>query len=67
MKYNKAQWIESFEGQLTLLRPHLVGRLLGAMSAMAWHSYGTKDQDPVKAAKAESARLDAEAKKKAHP
>lgn len=58
MAYNKAQWIESFEGQLSLLRPHLSGRLLNAISLGAWHSKGAKGADPIEAARAESAQLD---------
>jgi hypothetical protein len=50
--YNREQWIESFEGQLLILRPHLRERVLGIMSNAAWHKHGTKDEDPIKAAKA---------------
>lgn len=63
MAFNKSQWIESFEGQLSLLRPHLSLRVLVAMSLAAWHSRGAKGEDPVKAAKEESKSLDAQAKK----
>jgi hypothetical protein len=56
--YNREQWIESFEGQLSILRPHLTLRLLNAMSLSAWHKHGKKDEDPIKAAKAWSAALD---------
>ena len=35
MPYNKDQWIESFEGRLQILRPHLTGRVLGSMSNTA--------------------------------
>lgn len=58
MAYNKDQWIESFEGQLSILRPHLVGRALAAVSLSAWHRRGRKDEEPIAAAKAESAALD---------
>ena len=58
LKYNRGQWRESFEGQLAMLRPHLTGRVLAAMSIAAWNEHGTKDFDPVKAAKAWSAALD---------
>ena len=58
MAYNKAQWRSSFEDQLSLLRPHLSLRLLDTMSLRAWGEYGTKDVDPVTAAKAESKRHD---------
>jgi hypothetical protein len=57
-KYNRLQWIESFEGQLAILRPHLSPRLLTTMSGQAWHKHGTKDEDPIKAAKAWSVALD---------
>ena len=56
--YNRDQWIESFEGQLSLLRPHLSPRVLATMSNQAWHRHGTKDEDPIKAAKAWSKSLD---------
>lgn len=48
--YNQRQWIESFEGQLSILRPHLSARLLDTMSLSAWHQYGAKGEDPIKAA-----------------
>lgn len=57
MPYRKDQWIDSFQGALALLRPHLSERLLGTMALAAWHRYGTKDIDPAEAAKQESARL----------
>lgn len=41
-----------------MLRPDLTGRVLAAMSIAAWNEHGTKDFDPVKAAKAWSAALD---------
>jgi hypothetical protein len=56
--YNRQQWIESFEGQLALLRPHLSPRLLTTMSGQAWHKHGTKDEEPINAAKAWSVALD---------
>jgi hypothetical protein len=48
--YNQRQWIESFEGQLSILRPHLSARVLDTMSLSAWHQHGTKGEDPIKAA-----------------
>jgi hypothetical protein len=63
MPYNKDQWIESFEGRLQILRPHLTGRVLGSISNTAWHSHGARGEDPIKAANAASADLDARAKK----
>jgi hypothetical protein len=56
--YNRQQWIESFEGQHAILRPHLTQRLLSTMSNQAWHKHGTADEDPIKSAKAWSATLD---------
>jgi hypothetical protein len=56
--YNREQWIESFEGQLLILRPHLRERVLGAMSNSAWQQHGTEDEGPIEAAKAWSASLD---------
>lgn len=58
MNYNQIQWRDSFESQLSLLRPHLTPRLLETISIAAWNEYGTKDIDPVKAAKVRSAELD---------
>ena len=58
MAYNKDQWIASFEGQISLLRPHLTSRVLNTISVAAWHQHGTKNVDPIKAARAESTRLD---------
>jgi len=56
--YNKDQWIASFEGQLSILRPHLGGRILTTMSLSAWHERGVKDQDPIQAAREVSKALD---------
>ncbi len=64
MPFNKAQWIESFEGQFAILRPHLTLRVLSTMSLSAWHSRGSKDEDPIKAAKEESKALDLQANRK---
>jgi len=61
--FNKDQWIESFEGKLLLLRPHLTGRILATISLSAWHSRGRKGEDPIKAATEESKALDSSAKK----
>lgn len=58
--YNREQWIESFEGQLVLLRPHLSQRVLTAMSLTAWHQHGLKGDDPIKAARERSKALDAQ-------
>jgi hypothetical protein len=48
MPYNKDQWIESFEGRLQILRPHLTGRVLGSISNTAWHSHGARGEDPTR-------------------
>lgn len=56
--FNRDQWIESFEGQLALLRPHLTQRVLSTMSLAAWHEVGRADVDPIKAAKELSKVLD---------
>lgn len=56
--YNRQQWIESFEGQLSILRPHLTVRLLATMSVTAWHRHGVKDEDPINSAKAWSESLE---------
>ena len=57
MPYNKDQWIASFEGQMSILRPHLTARVLGTMSLAAWHQHGTRDVDPIKAAREVSTSL----------
>ena len=62
MAYNKDQWIASFEGRLSILRPHLTPRLLETMSLSAWHSRGRTGEDPIKAADAASKALDAPGK-----
>lgn len=56
--YNRDQWVQSFEGQLTILRPHLTERLLTTMSGQAWHQHGRAGVDPIKAAKELAASLD---------
>jgi hypothetical protein len=63
MTYYKDQWIESFEGRLQILRPHLTGRVLDTISNAAWHSRVARGEDPTKAANAASADLDERAKK----
>jgi len=63
MTCNKDQWIESFEGRLQILRPHLTGHVLGSISNAAWHSRGAKGEDPIKTANATSADMDARATK----
>jgi hypothetical protein len=56
--FNREQWVESFEGRLLILRPHLGERVLATMSNAAWHQHGTAGVDPVKAANALSVLLD---------
>lgn len=56
--YNKDQWIESFEGQLGILRPHLTGRPLSTLSMAAWRSVGVNGVEPITAARQLSALLD---------
>jgi hypothetical protein len=58
MAYNKDQWIQSFEGQLQIQRPHLTQRVLTTMSLSAWHAFGRAGVDPIKAAKELSKVLD---------
>jgi hypothetical protein len=56
--YNRDQWIESFEGQLAILRPHLTQRVLSTLSLAAWHAHGVNDLDPIVVAKALSTQMD---------
>lgn len=62
--YRRDQWVSSFEGQMSILRPHLTGRMLGTISASAWQRHGTKGVDPIEAAKVESAAIDQRQKSK---
>ena len=57
--YNRQQWIESFEGQLSILRPHLGPRVIDTVSNAAWSRLGVNGEDPIKAAKEWSEALDA--------
>jgi hypothetical protein len=50
--FNREQWIDSFEGQLSILRPHLTQRVLTTMSLAAWHEFGAQGHDPIEAARA---------------
>jgi len=61
VSYNKDQWIESFEGQLAVLRPHLTERILTTMGLSAWHAHGRKDEDPIEAARQWAKSLDKQA------
>lgn len=58
MAYRKDQWSSSFEGQLSILRPHLTQRVLTTMSLSAWQQFGTKDMDPIQSARDWSQSLD---------
>jgi hypothetical protein len=58
-RYKREQWIESFEEQLAILRPHLTGRILETIAISAWNTRGLKDEDPIKAAKAVASAMDA--------
>ena len=58
MSYNKDQWISSFEDQMSILRPHLTGRILSTMSLAAWNRHGKRDEDPIAAARDLSKSLD---------
>ncbi len=58
LKYNKDQWISSFEDAILRLRPHLTTRILNSITGMAWQRYGVKGEDPKKAAEQWSAGLD---------
>jgi len=50
VKYNKDQWISSFEDAMVKLRPHMSARVLTTIGIMAWNKYGKNDVDPHKAA-----------------
>ena len=50
VKYNKDQWIFSFEDAMVKLRPHMGLRVLTTIGLMAWNQKGTKGVDPAIAA-----------------
>ena len=58
MKYNKDQWISSFEDAMVKLRPHMSARVLTTIGIMAWNRYGKNDVDPKKAAGEWSTSMD---------
>ena len=58
MAYNRAQWVSSFEDQMSLLRPHLTSRVLATMSLTAWNKHGRRDEDPVRTERELSKELD---------
>jgi hypothetical protein len=51
-QYSRQQWMESFEGQLAILRPHLTQRVLTTYSLAAWSAHGSAGEDPITVAKA---------------
>jgi hypothetical protein len=57
-KYNKDQWISSFEDEMVRLRPHMTARVLASICLMAWSQYGVKGTDPHQAARTWSASMD---------
>jgi hypothetical protein len=61
VKYTKDQWSESFEGQLSILRPHLTPRVLTTMCLAAWQQFGKKDIDPINAAREWAASMSTKA------
>ena len=50
MKYNKDQWISSFEDAMVKLRPRMTLRILTTIGLMAWNKKGTQGVDPALAA-----------------
>ena len=46
-KYDKDQWISSFEDAMVKLRPHMGLRVLTTIGLMAWNQKGTKGVDPA--------------------
>ena len=58
VKYNKDQWISSFEDAMVRLRPHMSARVLATVGLMAWNKFGKKDIDPHEAARDWSKSMD---------
>jgi len=58
MKYNKDQWLSSFEDAMLRLRPHMTMRILTTIGLMAWSQKGTQDIDPALAAAEWSKSMD---------
>lgn len=58
MNYNSLQWRESCVGQVSVLRPQVPSALLKSMSIDAWIEHGTREVDPVRAAKAWSETME---------
>jgi hypothetical protein len=57
-KYNKDQWISSFEDEILRLRPHMSSRVMASITTMAWHQHGSKGKEPYEAAREWSSSLD---------
>lgn len=62
MKYNKDQWISSYEDRIVRLRPYTSQRMLATMGLIAGNQFGAKDVDPAVAAEDYSKLLDAKAR-----
>ena len=45
--FNRDQWVQSFEGRMQILRPHMADRVLATLSNSAWYSRGAKGEDPI--------------------
>ena len=58
MKYNKDQWISSFEDAMLKLRPHMTVRILTTIGLMAWSQKGIQGIDPALAATEWSTSID---------
>jgi hypothetical protein len=58
MKYNKDQWISSFEDAMVKLRPHMTMRVLTTIGLMAWNQKGKQGVDPAVAAAEWSRSMD---------
>lgn len=56
--YRRDQWVRSFEGQMSVLRPQRGLAQLKTESASAWKSAGRKGVDPIQAANDWSAAID---------
>ena len=58
MKYNKDQWISSFEDAMVKLRPHMTMRVLTTIGLTAWNQRGRQGVDPALAAHEWSQSMD---------
>ena len=57
-KYNKNQWISSFEDEMLRLRPHMSARVLSSIATMAWNQHSAKGTAPYDAAREWSKSMD---------